>query len=163
MTEALSKEKLVELEAKHPVVMSKREKLLHWASLIRAHKSRHGALWLLHNLEDWSPYMLENPEIVFGSRTGEHFANTAFGVAAADEQFKAAGLVGSAPAHIMKFFELSRADLHEFACNCGGDISNEEQARRVEHLANGGGGPRLNPYQRSYHGLRAPLRFSDGS
>ncbi len=34
-----------------------------------------------------------------------------------------------------RFFELSKSDLHEFSCDCGGVITNEEMARRVENIA----------------------------
>jgi len=33
------------------------------------------------------------------------------------------------------FFELSSSDLHIFSCDCGGDISIAEMARRLRYIA----------------------------
>lgn len=130
MTEVLSKAKLKALEANHPVVMSKREKLLHWAGLVELAKF---PIHLFDGLEDWNDRCLAKPSLM-----GIHAAyleRTAFGIAAADEKFKEAGLAGPTPAEAMKFFELSQEDLHKFSCNCGGAIHNADMAHRIRGLA----------------------------
>ena len=131
MTEVLSKAKLKTLEAKHPVVMSKREKLLHWADLIA--KSPIGPLYLLDGLENWNRDVLRHPRL-FGI-SSDHLSWTPFGIAAADEKFREAGLASNTPAAAMEFFELTQGELHTFACYCGGVISNSEMAKRVRALA----------------------------
>jgi hypothetical protein len=35
----------------------------------------------------------------------------------------------------MHFFELSQHELHEFSCDCGGVITNDEMAKRINTLA----------------------------
>lgn len=125
MTEVLSKAKLKDLEAKHPVIMTRKEKLLHWAELVRKAPRQ---LFLFDGLEHWSPRDLRNPMLIGSNRT-------AFSAAASDEKFREAGLKDHTPAAAMEFFELSQQDLHEFSCNCGGLISNEEMANRIQRLA----------------------------
>jgi hypothetical protein len=107
------------------VSLSRREKLLRWANLIR--KERKG-LVLFHNLEHWTKAQLKAllPEGILTA--------SAFTVAADDPVFASLGL-GRTAADAMKFFELSRAQLHGFSCDCGGVITNEEMARRIERLA----------------------------
>jgi putative SOS response-associated peptidase YedK len=124
MTEVLSKEKLKDLEAKHPVIMTRKEKLLHWAELVRKAPRQ---LVIFDGLEHWTPRDLRNPMLSQGT--------SAFAVAASDEKFKEAGLKDHTPAASMEFFELSQQDLHTFSCNCGGLISNEEMAARIQRLA----------------------------
>jgi hypothetical protein len=36
---------------------------------------------------------------------------------------------------VMSFFELTKAELHEFSCDCGGDIENIDMANRIDMLA----------------------------
>ncbi len=52
------------------------------------------------------------------------------------------GLLSSVAPHVMtrrekllRFFELSKNDLHEFSCDCGGVIRNDTMADRIEAVA----------------------------
>ena len=38
-------------------------------------------------------------------------------------------------ADIMKHFKLTQAQLHSFSCDCGGAISKDDMAQRIERLA----------------------------
>jgi hypothetical protein len=106
--------------------MTRQEKLLHWASIVRAYP---GDLALYHNLEYLAPTALEGAQVVSIDRT-------AFGLAAGNSVFNRAGLPGRTTiAGIMRFFGLTQAQLHEFSCDCGGAIDNDEMASRIEHLA----------------------------
>jgi hypothetical protein len=61
---------------------------------------------------------------------------TAFALAVRDPEFAAQGL--SSPAsveNVLNFFEMSVQEAHVFSCDCGGNIENHEQARRIEGLA----------------------------
>lgn len=115
-----------------PIPMTRREKLMAWARLIR---SAPGSLYLFHGLEHWRPYDLAVPFQYYFSRAGMPVPLSAFSIAAADATFREQGFKGESPAEVMQFFELTQAQLHEFSCDCGGHISNEEQARRIERLA----------------------------
>lgn len=115
--------------------MTRREKLLRWAQLVRNHGR---GLYLMHNLEHYEPHQLTAP--CFHTEGG----NTAFSVAMTDKVFADAGLKSSvehlhtgtgAIADIIGFMELTQAQLHEFSCDCGGAISNSEMADRIERLA----------------------------
>jgi glyoxylate carboligase len=117
--------KTVDLEIEHTAVaLTRKEKLLRWADLVLQQGK---PLHLFHDLERWHPTCLKAP---LG-----HIAPNAFGIAANDPVFKAAGIDGSSPADAMKFFELSQAELHEFSCDCGGGISNHDMAARITRLA----------------------------
>jgi hypothetical protein len=59
---------------------------------------------------------------------------TALGTAARDPEFKKQG-IGTTVHDVMKFFGLTQKQLHEFSCDCGGAISKEQQAHRIEGLA----------------------------
>lgn len=130
----MTSNQISDLEGKAKVVpvedrpMTQKEKLLHWAELVRATP---GHLALFSNLERWTPEMLEQ----------EYLCNTAFSVAANDAKFRAAGLLSNAAASVMKFFNISQEDLHEFSCDCGGEITNVSMAQRIERLANRGAAP----------------------
>lgn len=104
-------------------VMSRREKLLLWAGMIRAHRS---PIALYHLLERNTPEQLRCIAV-----QSDH--QTAFGIAVRAQEF---GL--SAPTNVdavRGYFELTQAELHEFSCDCGGSISNEDMARSVERIA----------------------------
>jgi hypothetical protein len=112
------------------VALNRREKLLRWAELVR--KARAPYLYLYHNLEYMTRAQLQNTIV-------DVRVYSAFSVAIADPEFKAQGL-GLGQVHVtvqnmLDFFELTVPQAHAFACDCGGDISNEEQARRIERLA----------------------------
>jgi hypothetical protein len=110
-----------------PIQMTRWEKLRRWAELVRNHNSE---LALFHGLEYLRPYDLRT--IIPGAIR----ATSAFTVAVKDPTFNAQGLsVESTLADVMRFFELSQGELHEFSCDCGGYIDNHNQAARIERLA----------------------------
>lgn len=107
-----------------PSIMTRREKLLRFAHIVRTSGRD---FYIFHSLERWDAQML---------RANTHSAS-AFAAAAADPILKDAGLAGESPADAMKFFELEQNELHEFSCDCGGAISNTKMADRIERLAEG--------------------------
>lgn len=111
------------------VALTRKQKLLRWSALIRAASQD---IYIFHNLEDWNAGMRKLAMAAHGIPEG--FTN-AFTVAAADPVFRAAGLAGDSVADSIKFFELTLADMHGFSCNCGGAISKDDMANRVERLA----------------------------
>jgi hypothetical protein len=118
-----------------PMTMTRREKLLHWAALVR---KAPGHLYMFSRLEYWSKIQLDEPSYFAG-------ADTAFGLALADPTFSDMGLKGEryfnpdqeagSVRQVMNFFELSQAQLHEFSCDCGGHISRDQMADCIERLA----------------------------
>jgi hypothetical protein len=123
-------EALVEQATKIPVKMDRAAKLKHWAGLVRQYQ---GTLGLYHLLEALSPAQLKDARC-----DGDQ---TALGIAVRDPVLREQGLTDTSVAGVMGFMEITQADLHEFSCNCGGAISNKDQAARIEKLAGGGGGP----------------------
>ena len=103
-------------------VMTRREKLMRFANLVRASVS---PLYLFSGLEYLPPISL----------TRMSHPHSAFAVAAADGILKDAGLASDTVADAQKFFELSQNELHEFSCDCGGHISNQTMADRIERIA----------------------------
>lgn len=114
-----------------PTVMTRREKLLRFAHVIRQSSRPNGPVMLndryfiFNNLEYMDDATL--------ARCSHPFS--AFAAAAADPVLQDAGLKGDDGLSIKRFFELSTNQLHEFSCDCGGTITNEEMARRVERMA----------------------------
>jgi hypothetical protein len=109
-----------------PVRMTRRQKLAHWAALIR--KVDH-PVGLYHALEYMSVWQRE--EVRIGPEK-----ITALGIAASDPVFQAQGLDATTSIEgALRFFELSLTQAHAFSCDCGGMLSNEDQARRIERLA----------------------------
>jgi hypothetical protein len=107
-----------------PFPMTKKEKLLRWADLVGKSRSY---LRLLHALEYCSRTQLRQYTIP---------AQSAFGIAISDPIFQSAGLsVNATILEIMSFFEIDQKQLHGFSCDCGGEIDNLEQARRIARLA----------------------------
>ena len=115
-------------------VLSRTEKLLHWAQIIRRSGTQ---MYLFHLLERQPPDLL--PEL--------GFVGSAFHLAGADPVLQGQGIKQdlttlhgqtTSVAEVMRFFDLSQEQLHEFSCNCGGNISNEEMAGRVEGIARAG-------------------------
>jgi hypothetical protein len=47
---------------------------------------------------------------------------------------KEAGLTSDTVGNCMKFFELSKDDVHAFSCDCTGHISTHRMASRIRHL-----------------------------
>jgi hypothetical protein len=113
------------------------EKLVHWADLIRKSKARY--MVIFHDLEHWDRRLLTTCIAdLIGSMRIPPFGVTrdAFSIAMADPTFQAAGLKPSSSLKdIMEFFKLSQEQLHEFSCDCGGEITKTDMAERIEHLA----------------------------
>jgi len=148
------------IEAVPAPAMTRAQKLLRWAELVRKAKR---SCDLMHNLEHRSPKDLDRLMV------GVH-GPTAFGLAARDPVLLDAGLpkpveIEGRPmisvGDVARFMELSRADLHEFSCDCGGEIDNERMARRIEHIALNSP-VRENPPQTSRDSLFASLLRSFG-
>jgi hypothetical protein len=109
-----------------PIAMTRREKLVRWAELVRKASSE---LALYHAIEHMRPYQLAELRPFQGPLS-------AFTMAVKDPTFNAQGLsVESTLVDVMRFFELSQRELHEFSCDCGGYIDNHDQAARIERLA----------------------------
>lgn len=114
-----------QLVAEALVPMTKKDKLQRWARLCREYGY---ALNLFNSLEYWNLRQLQEIKVC---GTG-----TAMSLAADDSVFHAAGLPQDASVmDVIKFFELSQSQLHEFSCDCGGNLNNDEQARRIERIA----------------------------
>lgn len=111
-----------------PAPMTRAQKLKHWAALVR---NSHSVVRLFNGLEYLRPYdltriKLDHPQV----------AITALGVAAADPVFQAQGLNATTSIDgALRFFELSVHQAHAFSCDCGGAISQADQADRIERLA----------------------------
>jgi hypothetical protein len=58
-----------------------------------------------------------------------------FHLAKNDPVLRAAGYVGETLGDAKRFFELTRHDLHEFSCDCGGEVTNQDMADRIEKIA----------------------------
>jgi hypothetical protein len=58
-----------------------------------------------------------------------------FALAAQDNLLYAAGLRSDSVGDAQRFFELSREELTEFSCVCGGSISSNEMAERIDRIA----------------------------
>lgn len=103
-------------------LMNKREKLLRLAKLVRAAD---------HNL-----VIFNGIEYADATRLQQlYHPASAFALASADPVFRDAGLQSDRVGDAKRFFELSNDELHAFSCDCGGYISNEQMARRIEVLA----------------------------
>jgi hypothetical protein len=123
MNQQLTSAELASLPVALPV-MTKRDKLLRLARLIRECGATPN-LYLFSNIEHRPPSGLAEMQHPL----------SAFAVAAQDRILKDAGLTGPTVGEAQKFFQLSRDDLHAFSCDCGGHLTNDQMARRVESLA----------------------------
>lgn len=108
--------------------MTRREKLLRFAEVIR--KSRTGMFAgrrfrMFSNLEYISDDVYEYM----------NHPDSPFAAAYKDKLLREAGLESHTVGAAKRFFELSRDDLHAFSCDCGGVLSNETMARRIEAIA----------------------------
>ena len=61
--------------------------------------------------------------------------SSAFALAAKDSLLQDAGLTGDSVGDAHRFFDLSREELADFSCVCGGSINNNEIANRIERIA----------------------------
>lgn len=125
MNKQLTQDELSKLTVPTILPMTRREKLMHWAGIVR---KANQTFVIFHGLETIPPARLAPTLAPPGS---------AFAAAVADPIFQDAGL-GKTIGDNMTFFELSQADLHEFSCNCGGHISNAQMADRIEAIATRG-------------------------
>jgi len=109
-------------------IMSRAEKLTHWAGLVRASKE---PLYIYHLMEDWADNLLGESVQALGHQS-------AFTLAATDPVCRKQGLP-AVPTfkEVMNFFELTQTQLHEFSCDCGGHLSSGQMADRIAKLANG--------------------------
>jgi hypothetical protein len=103
--------------------MTKRQRLQCFADAIRREPA--GPLHLFINLEyrdagEWK--YLSHPA-------------SPFALAAQDDLLHAAGLRSGSVGDAQRFFELSREELTEFSCVCGGLINSNEMAERIERIA----------------------------
>ena len=112
-----------------PKKMTREQKLMHWAGLVRCAGSDLG----LYHLLEYSTDEQLSLEIC-----SNH--STALGVAARDGLLERQGLTDKSILGVMRFMEIEKAQLHEFSCDCGGTINNRNQALRIEYLARIGGG-----------------------
>lgn len=110
--------------------MTKRAKLLRLAHLARSlrggwFKSAQ-AFRIYHSLEHYSDEQYNSIDL----------SGSVFALAATDPVLREAGYTAESLGDAKRFFELSREDLHEFSCNCGGEITNQDMADRIEKIAN---------------------------
>ena len=61
--------------------------------------------------------------------------SSAFALAAKDSVLRDAGLASDSVGDAHRFFDLSRKELTDFSCVCGGSINNNEMANRIERIA----------------------------
>jgi hypothetical protein len=120
-----------------PPRMSKHEKLVRFGAIIRREIPRFGLFSkpnhfvIFHNLE----YMTD------GQLAATYDPRSAFDLAGMDPALQKAGLRQDIQGRCVsaleakRFFELSKDELHEFSCDCGGAISNSEMAGRIESIA----------------------------
>lgn len=104
------------------VGMTKKEKLLRWARLVRE---------VPYQLHMWRG--LEYTPMDVLERLSDNYS--AFSLAANDPIFQDAGIAGHTVGDSMRFFELSLVELHPFSCDCHGTIHNDDMANRIELLA----------------------------
>jgi hypothetical protein len=143
MNKPLSAAELDRLSVPAPTVMTKREKLMRFAAIVRA-SSGHFVIW--HGLEHASDAALARIPL---TRDGEP---TAFSAAARDPILTDAGLRNTNLLAAVKFFELTKHELHAFSCDCGGEISRTSMANRIEQIATGRPPPSL--FSRAFRAMR---------
>ena len=103
--------------------VTKRQKLMRFANIVRSRARC--PLYLFNNIE-----YLDRGQWKYISHPA-----SAFALAARDEVLRNAGLEDSSVADAQQFFDLSREELAEFSCVCGGSINNNEMANRIERIA----------------------------
>lgn len=128
------------VEAPKVEIMTRQQRLLHWAKLVAEHKV---GLFMFHGLEFRSDLELAKieprPLIARSGLFASYFPSrreTVFSVALEDKTLNEHGLhQGGNLLDVMKFMEISRHEMHEFSCDCGGDIPNQRMASRIMSLA----------------------------
>jgi hypothetical protein len=104
-----------------PLPMSRDDKLECWAALIERSSDE---VFIFHRLEYMSQSDLDRLS----------HPRSAFAATAGDQVLKEAGLTSDTVGNCMKFFELSKDDVHAFSCDCTGHISTHRMASRIRHL-----------------------------
>ena len=136
-----------------PAPMTRQQKLTHWARLLRSLPPDE-TLWIFHKLEYWSKPTLG---VIVRDHTRWQ-SRSAFCVAFAHPAFREQGLPNESAgrfADIMNFFQLSQEQLHEFSCDCGGQINTRDMADRIDRLA---GNPAPTMMARSSNALGQAFR-----
>jgi hypothetical protein len=123
MNRPLTNEELATMAVPVVTAMTRRDKLLRLATLVRAEKAQF--FRMMHGLEYMTKSELRRIEV----------RDTIFERAAADPVFKDAGLKPDRLDEAVRFFELSREDLHSLACDCCGQLSNATVAKILETLS----------------------------
>jgi len=117
---------LIDLLNALPMPMTRTDKLLHWAKLIRATPL---PVWLFNRLEYYTPDQLAQMKV--RANDGSYL-----GLAAGDPVLHAQGLKAETNLwDIMQFFALTHNELHSFSCDCGRIVSREMMAERIEAIA----------------------------
>ena len=106
------------------LIMTKQQKLERWADLIE----KCGHVSMIRNLENWEDEMLNFP------LSQLYMGHTPFLIAADDPVFREMGLINTASS-AMRFFNLTKNELHEFTCDCGGQLSGRAMARHIRNMA----------------------------
>lgn len=119
MNVQLSPAQLAELNT---ITLTRRDKLFRLAQLIRSAPHQCVMFSGIEYMTHTDKTMAAHPRSIFA-------------VAVKDSVLKDAGLQGESVAEGQRFFELSIGDLHAFSCDCGGQMSNDQMARRVEAIA----------------------------
>jgi hypothetical protein len=104
-----------------PIPMSRNDKLERWATLIERSSE---PVRNFHHLEYLSEKDLDQLTV----------RHSAFAHAARDPVLKEAGLIGDKLGDSMRFFELSKEDVHDLSCDCFGHVSNHRAANRIRQL-----------------------------
>lgn len=108
-----------------PEGMTREARLRRWAEIVSLCPR---PLTLFHGLEHFSIFQLKEIEV----RT---ISISALTLAVSDPRLNAAGLPPSASIYdVMQFFGLTQQQLHEFSCDCGGEIDSNEMANRITRL-----------------------------
>lgn len=127
----IDKTELLDQIVEPPKLMTRQEKLLHWAHIVRNYPIQ---LRMYFDLEHLSPYHfahIKPADIALADR-----ADSILSLAVKDPVFQRQGLSEhSSISDVLAFVGVTTRDLHGFACGCHGNISNEEAAYRLQNLS----------------------------
>jgi hypothetical protein len=119
-----------------PLKMTRHAKLLRFAEIIRAAPSSRKKSGFFSRYAGQSFVIFHHIEYMSDEQLNERsHPDSAFALAAADPVLREAGLASDTVGAAKRFFELSKDDLHAFSCDCGGVITNERMADRIEQIA----------------------------
>jgi hypothetical protein len=107
---------------KQPEPMSRKEKLEHWATLVNSYKSR---IQMLHEVEYHPLWALREMKAPRAS---------IYDIAVNDPKLQAAGLTNPTIGGAIDFFELTQNEVHYLSCDCHGELSKDQMARRISNL-----------------------------